>query len=103
MSPNTKRVLTVVTSVLVIAASAVWIYWSQFKAPKHDVGLHKRVGEVMAEQTAKVVGNKGRIVVIAIPTSGLPELKTQLDAFRATLKKLGDYDLKEYEMETKNQ
>jgi hypothetical protein len=103
MSPNSKRVLTVVTSLLVITASGLWIYWREFKAPRHDVALHKRVGEVMAEQTAKVAGGKGKIVLITIPTSGLPELKTQLDAFHAALKRHGSYELREYEMDTKDQ
>jgi len=103
MSPNRKRALTAVVSVLAIAGSALWIFWSQFKAPKYNVGLHQRVGEVMAEQTAKLAGPKGRVVLITIPTAGELELKTQLEAFRKSLKKLGDYDLKEYEMDTKDQ
>ena len=103
MLPNTKRALTAVISVLAITGSALWIFWSEFKAPKYNVSLHQRVGEVMAEQTAKLVGLKARVVLISIPTAGELELKTQLEAFRKSLKKLGDYDLKEYEMDTKDQ
>src|SRR5207245_10757577 len=32
-----------------------------------------------------------------------PELKTQLEAFRATLKKIGNYEIKEHELDTKDQ
>ncbi len=103
MAPRTKNILLAVVSLLAIAASSAWIYYYQFKAPKHDVGLHQRIGEIMAEQTAKVIGTKGRLVLVTIPTGPEPELRTQLDAFRRRLKALGDYDLKEHELDTKDQ
>jgi len=100
MSFSGKQVLTVVISVLIIAGSAAWIYWSQFKSPKHDVGLHKRVGEVMAEQSAKLAGGKGRLVLITISTRGRPELETQLTAFKQSLTKFGTFELKEDVVDT---
>jgi len=103
MTPRTKNALLAVTSLVAISSSAAWIYYYQFKAPKHDVGLHQRIGEVMAEETARLVGPKGRLVLITIPTGPEPELRTQLDAFRRRLKTLGDYDLKEHELDTKDQ
>jgi len=103
MSSIARPPLTILLCVLAIAGSAAWIYWREFKAPQHDTELHRRIGEVMAEQTAMVAGTKGKIVLITIPTSGEPELKTQLDAFHAKLKKLGDYQVREYEMDTKDQ
>ncbi|NOS69502.1 MAG: hypothetical protein HOP33_06175 [Verrucomicrobia bacterium] len=103
MSPSVKKTLISLVAVLVIIGAAAWIYWREFKTPKHDVELHTRVGEVMAEQTAMIAGKTGKIVLITIPTSGEPELKTQLDAFRARLKALGDFQLREYEMDTKDQ
>ncbi|HTL56094.1 MAG TPA: hypothetical protein VL361_10475 [Candidatus Limnocylindrales bacterium] len=103
MPPRTKNALLAVISLLVIACSAAWIYYYQFKAPKHDVGLHQRIGEIMAEQTASLVGPKGRLVLITIPTGPEPELRTQLEAFRRRLKTLGEYDFKEHELDTKDQ
>ena len=103
MSSTARTFLTILLCVLATVGSAVWIYWQEFKAPQHDVELHRRIGEVMAEQTAMVIGSKGKIVLITIPTGGEPELKTQLDAFHAKLKKLGDYQIREYEMDTKDQ
>ena len=103
MTLTKKNALIAIASLLVIAGSASWIYYREFKAPKHDVGLHRRVGEVMAEQTVKLVGTKGRLVLITIPTGPEPELKTQLEAFRATLKKIGNYEIKEHELDTKDQ
>src|SRR2546421_9880090 len=103
MTPRTKNTLLAVTSLLAIASSAAWIYYYQFKAPKHGVGLHQRIGEIMAEETARLVGPKGRLVLLTIPNGPEPELRTQLDAFRRRLKTLGDYDLKEHELDTKDQ
>jgi len=103
VTPTKKNALIAIASLLVILGSASWIYYREFKAPKHDVGLHRRVGEVMAEQTVKLVGTKGRLVLITIPTGPEPELKTQLEAFRATLKKIGNYEIKEHELDTKDQ
>ena len=103
MTPETKRRLTVMALIAVIAGSCAWIYFVQLRATKFNVGLQRRIGEVLAEQTASVVGKKGKVVTIAIDTRECPELKTQLQAFKTRLKKLGDYELREYEMDTKDQ
>jgi hypothetical protein len=103
MKPATRNTLLAVGSIVVILACAGWIYYQQFKAPRHNVALHQVVGSVMAEQTAKLVGRKAKIVVITIPTAAEPELQTQLDAFRKRLKTLGDFDIKEHELDTKDQ
>ena len=103
MTPEIKRRLTVVALIAVIAGSCAWIYFVQLRATKFNAGLHRRIGEVLAEQTASVVGKKGKVVTIAIDTKEWPELKTQLQAFKTSLKKLGDYELREYEMDTKDQ
>jgi len=103
MSANLKNGIIIFCCLLAVGGSAAWIYWREFKAPQYDVAMHQRVGEVMAEQTARVVGAKGKIVLITIPTGGMPELKTQLESFRVMLKKLGDYEVREYEMDTKDQ
>ena len=103
MPPNRKNILLALGSVLAIATSATWIYYREFKAPKHNVRLHQRIGEVMAEQTARVLGPKGRVLLLIIPTGSAPELETQLQAFHRTLAKLGNYDLKEHEFDTRDQ
>src|SRR5262245_59017736 len=103
MAPSKKNLLTAVAALIAIACSAGWIYYREFKAPKHNVALHRKVGEIMAEQTAKVVGPKGNLVLITIPTGPEPELRTELQAFRQKLKKLGDYDIKDHELDTKDQ
>ena len=103
MSSNRKNALLATGSLLVIVASALWIYYHEFKAAKHSVALHERVGQVLAEQTANLIGKKGRVVTISIDTKEWPELKTQTDAFKETLKKLGDYEMRDYQLDTKDQ
>ena len=72
-----KNLIIVVASVLAIAASVAWIYYSQFKAPKFNVPLYRHVGEVLAEQTAQLAGKKqGKLVVITLG----PHVSEELDA-----------------------
>src|SRR5258706_16043876 len=103
MTQNAKTGLLIAGSLLAIMLSGLWIYSRDFRAPKHNVKLHRRIGEIMAEQTAQLIGAKGNLVLITIPTAGEPELKTQLEAFRQKLKKLGDYEIKEHELDLKDQ
>lgn len=103
MTPEGKRGLTVAACLAVIAGSCTWIYFTQTRAVKHNVALHQRIGEVLAEQTAELVGRKGKVVTISIETKEWPELKTQIEAFRTRLKTLGTYELRDYQMDTKDQ
>jgi hypothetical protein len=103
MSPKTKSTLLAVGSVLTIIGAGLWIYFRDIKAPTHNVPLHQRIGEIMAEETVKLIGSKGRLVIITIPTGSEPELKTQLDAFYRRLKTLGQYEVKEHQLDTKDQ
>ena len=98
-----KKVALATGSILVIAGSSLWIYIHHFAAPKINVPLHQAVGRVMAEETAKLVDNRGKIVVIAIETSHDAELKVQLDEFEKTLKKFSGITVaKTYMLETEN-
>jgi len=103
MTENFKRGLTAAAAVAVIAASVFWIYHTQTSDRKQNVALHTHIGEVLAEQTAALAGTKAKIVTLSIETKEWPELKTQIAAFKVRLKKLGNYEVREYEMDTKDQ
>jgi hypothetical protein len=103
MSVNLKNPLLAIGSLLVIIGSALWIYFHEFKAAKHSVALHQRIGQVLAEQTVNVIGKRGHVVTLSIDSKDWPELKTQIDAYKAALKKLGEFELRQYEMDTKDQ
>ena len=92
-----------VAALAAIGASCLFIYRTQFRAPKYNVELHEHIGQVLAEQTANLVGKKGRVVTLVINTKEWPELKTQTAAFKARLRQLGDFELREYELDTKDQ
>ncbi len=102
MTTGSRNLLVSVACMVAIGLSAYSIL-RQSKAPSHNQALHQYVGKTMAEQAARVAGQKGRVVYITIPTRGEPELATQLEAFRQELKKLGDFELDEQELDTKDQ
>ena len=98
---NSKQALAIAGLILVILASLTWIYVTEIAAPKINLPLHQGVGLVLAEETSKVLGNKGQVVVIAINPRKFPELKAQLAAFEKALKRLGGINVKEtYMVET---
>lgn len=103
MSEGLKRGLVIFGALAVIAGSCTWIYFAQTTETKLNTVLHQRVGEILAEQTAELAGHHGKVVTIAIPTREWPELKVQLKAFNAHLKKLGQFEVRDYEMDTKDQ
>src|SRR5262249_46124972 len=56
---------------------------------------HQAVGQVMAEETARLVGHLGKIVVITVDNRTAPELKIQIAAFQKHLKVLGGLTVKD--------
>ena len=103
MNLKLKNRLTASAAAGVIVVSWGWIYLTQIKTSRHNLALHQKIGEVLAEETAQLIGKKGLLVTISISTKKWPELRTQIDAFKARLKRLGDYEFREYEMDTKDQ
>ncbi len=87
MKPRTKNISLVLACVAAISASAVWIYFTQFRPPQINEPLHRGIGQIMAEETVRLLGGKGKILVVAIDTPKTPELKVQLEAFKTALEK----------------
>lgn len=102
MTPGLRKLLISIGCVVVIGLSAYSMI-RRYKAPTHNEALHRHIGKIMAEQTARIAGQKGIIVYITVPTRHEPELATQLQSFCQTLKKLGDFQLEEQELDTKDQ
>jgi hypothetical protein len=90
-----KQALIAASAILAIMASAAWIYWSQFGSAKQNVALHQAVGQVMAEETARLAGRLGKIVVVTVDNHTAPELKIQIAAFKKHLKLLGGITIKD--------
>jgi hypothetical protein len=90
-----KAKVIVAAAMLTIAACGIWIYFYQFRSSDINVPLHQAVGQVMAEETARVVGHIGKVVIVTMDPRHAPEVKVQVAAFEKHLKVLGAITIKE--------
>src|SRR5213592_378479 len=98
---GTGQLLTAMLCLAAIGGSVFWIYRTQFAAPKFNLTLHRAVGRALAQETAKLLNQTGKVVVITIDLPGVPELKAQVDEFERTLKQFPKVILdKSYKLET---
>jgi len=85
-----KRTKDIVVGGLAVGAAAVWLYFTLAgRSPKIDLGTYSALGAVTAEETAKLLGDKGRVLVMARDTGAdkNPSVETELAAFQRALKK----------------
>jgi len=85
-----KRTKDIVVVGLAAGAAAVWLYFTfAGRSPKIDLGTYSALGAVTAEETAKLLGDKGRVLVIARDTGAdkNPSVESELAAFQRTLQK----------------
>ena len=86
----TKKTRDTVVVSLAVGAAAVSLYFAfPGRSPKIDFNPYDTLGAVAAEETAKLLGNKGRVLVMARDTGAEknPSVEAELKAFRRTLKK----------------
>lgn len=59
------------------------------RSPKIDLGVYEALGAITAEETAKLLQDKAKLILIARDTGPdkNPSLEAQIDAFRQVLKK----------------
>lgn len=88
-SSSTKRVLLVGGSLAAIIASGLFIYLTEYAAPGINLELHRTVGRVMAQETLRVLGHHGKVVIVTVKVPQAPELKVQVDAYEKQIKLLG--------------
>ena len=97
---NTKQVWLLIGCALAVLGAGISIYFTQFRKPAVRETLHIGVGNVMATETARVLGGKGTIHAIIMEPKKAPELKIQLDEFERTLHRLGSFKVNIKELET---
>ena len=85
---RTRQTALIVLLLAAIGASCFWIYRTQFVKEPFNEGLHRTIGRVMAEETARLLNNTGRVVVIALERDKAPELRVQLAEFEQALKEI---------------
>lgn len=87
-----KKTIGPLLAILVIAGAVVSIYRGQSGgAQKFDLNPYRALGAGTAEETAKLLGNKGSVVVISPDTREIKNaaIDGQLDSFQKTLAKSG--------------
>jgi hypothetical protein len=87
-----KQKILVLTSILAIAGAAAWIYYHQPGAPQRfELGPYQALGYGTGEETAKLLGKKGGVVVVAPDSSQSPNpaVDGELSSFQEALRKNG--------------
>src|SRR5881628_1750421 len=102
MSDQTKRMWLAGGSTVVIVLAAAWLVVGHYHDPGRKV--RQALGQAMAEQTAKIAGNGGRVVILTADPKTSPAIQREVEAFReaasrrAGLTILGIDTVKSYEM-----
>ena len=81
-----KKKITILFLLLVIAGAGTWVYCTQVREPKIDSDIYEALGSITAEETAKLLGKKGEIVVITWEIRN-QVLEAQMASFARTIKK----------------
>lgn len=88
----TNKPVVVAIAVLAIMGSVVWLYWHwPGRPPRIQLDSYQALGAVAAEETARLLNQKGKVVIIALDNraGANPVEAAQLKAFTGTLKKKG--------------
>ena len=83
-----KNNLLKIIAVLVMAGIAAWLFYKQSdSSPKFDLSPYNALGAGVAEETSKLLGNKGSVLVITEDTSEFknPAVEGQLKSFKETI------------------
>ena len=84
------RIKDLMVAMLAVGAAAVSLYFVfAGRSEKVNVDTYEVLGAVTAEETAKLLGNKGQVLVMARDAGAdkNPSVEAELKAFRRTLKK----------------
>jgi len=81
-----------------VAASLACAWRLQTHAVQNDLSLQQCLGQVLAQQAAQVLGKQGRILMITPAPTQTSGVEIQTEAFKAELIKLGDYEVRQYNL-----
>jgi len=84
-----KRTKDVLVGTLALATAAVSLYFAFGRSSKVNLGLYEVLGAMTAEETAKLLGGKGQVLVMVRDTgvNKNPSVEAELKAFQQTLTK----------------
>lgn len=86
----TQGIKQTLIAIVAVVAAAISIYVALVgRSPKINLDTYQILGTVTAEETAKLVANKGRVLAVARGSGDAtnPSVEAELKAFRDTLKK----------------
>jgi hypothetical protein len=86
----TKGIKQALIAIVVVVAAAMSVYVASVgRSPKVDLDTYQVLGAVTAEETAKLLADKGRVLAMARGSGDAtnPSVEAELKAFRDTLKK----------------
>lgn len=92
MNKSTRILIAIVA----LAAAGVSVYFATVgRAPKIDLSTYGVLGAVAAEETAKLLGGKGEVLLMCQDTGTYknPSVEAQVKAFKDALKKSGSFSL----------
>ena len=86
-----KRTQTTMVALLVVGAAASLYFAFADRSQKINLDTYDVLGKVTAEETAKLLGSNGQVLVMARDTGAdkNPSVEAELKAFQQTLKKYG--------------
>jgi len=87
--------LVLAAALLTILGSALWIYHYEFGTTETNVPLHQSVGQALADETERVIGRHGNIVLVTMDPRHSPEIRIQMQAFEKDIKNLGGVTIKD--------
>lgn len=90
-----RQKLLILVSLAALVVSGLWIYHYEFDSPDANAPLHQAVGLTLADETARVIGHHGNVVIVTMDSRNSPELKIQLNAFEKDLKTMGGITTKD--------
>lgn len=79
------KIAKIIGSVLVIVCALLWIQETLNPKPADEIAMpHAGVGQVLAEQAARAVDDKGRVALVYMESASV-ESQAQMDSFQRTL------------------
>jgi hypothetical protein len=89
-----NKPVKVFVAIVALAAAAISVYFATSSGtPKIDLSTYSVLGAVTAEETAKLLGNKGEVLLVSHDTGAYknPSVEAQVKAFKDTLKQRGGF------------
>ncbi len=83
-----NRKIIIALLLIVIIGTSVWLFYSD-QGPKVNLNLYQTLGSVTADETAKLLGDKGEVVVVGWDSGSTKVAvdEAKIDSFEHALKK----------------